>query len=190
MRASLRGCDRPGRGGVFFGEACEHAFERGLVGLFAQALDGVACYHAALTQNKHASADLLHRVEHVRAVEDDLATRSEGMKQFAHRDHGVGVEAGKWLVQDQHFGVVQQRRGEEDLLSHALRVGGHRRVAIVVERKEVQKHVDLAVKEVTLHAAQASGEPQILAPGKERIEVRLFWDVAEALLEGRHVVDD
>ena len=50
---------------------------------------------------------------------------------------------------------MQERRGEEDALAHALRVRGHRAAPAVVEQKQAQQLGDRRVEPCVGDAAQA-----------------------------------
>ena len=102
------------------GKLRENAFERWLLHQVAQALDGVVRHHLALAQDQHRRADLLHHLQHVRAVEDHFAFVGQRPQQAAQHQGGVDVQSGKWFVQNQQVGVVQEGPGKQDLLPHAF----------------------------------------------------------------------
>src|ERR1035438_2321953 len=117
---------RDGVGILVVGELGEDAFEGRFGHDFAQAGDGIVGHHAAFPQYEDGVGHLLHNFEDVGAVEDHLPARGEGVEQAAQDHGGVDVEAGEGFVEDEQFGVVEERGEEEDLLAHALGVRGER----------------------------------------------------------------
>jgi hypothetical protein len=57
---------------VHLGQLREHAFERGLAHQLAKPLNRIVCHNLAVPQDQNRRADLLHNLQHVRTVEDDL----------------------------------------------------------------------------------------------------------------------
>ena len=139
----------------------------------------------SLRQDHRARADLLDHVEAMRAEEDHPALRGEHRDERAEEQARVDVEAGERLVEHEQVGVVQQRRREQHALAHALAERGHRAVARVPQQKQLQELDDLPVERVLRHAAQPADQRQILRCREMRVEVRLFRDVADALLVAR-----
>src|SRR6188768_3978020 len=86
------------------------------------------------------------------------------------------VEAGFGFIEDDHVRVVQQRRGNDDLLAHAFRIRGDALIRCTAEIEQLQEAVDLAVEQRLGQFAEAADEFQVLAAGEKWIEIRLFGD--------------
>ena len=129
---------------ALFHQLGEDLFERRQVHQVAQALHRIRGHDAALVDDDHLRADLLHHLQHVRDVEYHLAPARQFVEQVFEEQRAGHVDAGERLVQDQHVGIVQQRGGDQDALLHALGVGRDGRVAVRVQREEFQQIVRLA----------------------------------------------
>ena len=173
---------------VHLGQLCEDAFERGLAHQFAKAFDRVVGHHLAAAQDQDGGTDLLDHLEHVGTVQDDFAAAGQRAQQSAQHERGGDVQAGEGLVEDEDFGIVQQRGGEENLLAHALGVRRQRRVAVVPEREGAEEFVHLGFEDAARHAAQPAHQLEILAAGEVRVEVGLLRHVADAPLEGGEIL--
>ena len=66
----------------------------------------------------------------------------ELLEQFAHFDARPRVEVAGRLVEQEHFGVVQQHAGDAQPLLHAARQAVDRRVGLVGEVGQRQHVVD------------------------------------------------
>src|ERR1022692_4427848 len=122
--------------------------------------------YASLAQNDDAGAHLLHYLQHVRAVQNDLALARQRLGEVLEHQAGSDVEARERLVEDEDIGVVQQGGRDEDFLLHALGIGGDGRIAVFVERQEVQQLVDSGFQRRSREAAQAPDELQVFAAGQ------------------------
>ena len=76
----------------------------------------------AVVKNGDAIADILHVFQPVRAHQHRLALLAEIEDEVLHPARAEGVEAGGGFVEDDEFGVVDERLGQTDALPHALRV--------------------------------------------------------------------
>ena len=173
---------------VHLGQLCEDAFERRLAHEFAKALDGVVGHHFAAAQDQDGGTDLFDHLEHVGTVQDDFAAAGKRAQQSAQHERGGDVQAGEGLVEDEDFGIVQQRGGEENLLAHALGVRREGRVAVVPESEGAEEFVHLGIEDAARHAAKPAHQLEILAAGEVRVEVGLLRHVADAPLEGGEVL--
>ena len=63
-------------------------------------------------------------------------------------------------------------------------------MAILPEAEQPKQFVHLRIENVAAQSTKASGELEILATGEVLIEVRFLGDVADAPLEGFHVLHD
>ena len=88
---------------------------------------------AAVLENDDARADLLDDFEHVRAEDHHLAFVGKRADEGLQHARGADVESGERLVQNDDARIVEDGRGNQDFLPHALRIGRQRLVAIVVD---------------------------------------------------------
>ena len=96
----------------------------------------------------------------------------------------------KGSVEQDEVGVVHEGGGEEDLLAHALGVGGQRDVAVGVQAEEAKQAVDALERGCGGEVAELGDHDEVLEAAEVGVEVRLFGDVAEAAAEGEEVVAD
>ena len=96
---------------------------------------GIVADDVAVLQDDDARADLLDHFEDVRAEDDHLALGGERADERLQDARGADVEAGKGLVEDDDARIVEDRGGDEYFLTHALRVGRQRLVAVVVDAR-------------------------------------------------------
>src|ERR1035441_10550504 len=75
--------------------------------------------------------------------------------------------------------VVQEGGGEQNLLSHALRIRGERRMAVIPERKCPKELVHLGFQDAAGHAAKPAHQLQVLPAGEMRVEVGLLRNAAD-----------
>ena len=85
---------------------------------------------------------------------------------------------------------MDERRGEEDFLAHALRVSGYGAVAVVPEGEEAQEFFDAGIEDAAREAAKASDKLEKFAAGEIWIEIGFFGDVADAALVSGEIVED
>ena len=142
----------------------------------------------AARQDDGARADLLDHVEAMRAEQDHAALGRKHAQQRTKQQAGVDVEARERLVEHEELGVVQEGRGQEHALAHALRVRGHRAVAAVPEQEEPQQLRHLPVEPRLRHPSKASDQRQVLGGRQVRVEVRLLRHVADPPLVCRGIV--
>jgi hypothetical protein len=165
----------------------EHRFERRGRRQRSQPFDRIVRDHDPLVQDDDPIADALDDFENVRAVENRLTARRQRPHQVPQHHGRRDVEAGFRLVEDDDRGIMQQRRRDDDLLAHALRV---RRDALIGRGAQVeqrQEAVDLAGEQRLRQLAQAADQIQVLAAGEERIEIGLLRYVAHVPVERDHV---
>ena len=78
--------------------------------------------HSAFGDDNDASANLLDDFEHMRDVEDGFSLGGEHLKKIFEEARGDDIEAGERLIEDEQPGIVQERRGNQHALAHALGV--------------------------------------------------------------------
>src|SRR5690606_12547144 len=88
----------------------------------SQFLDGAEEADAPLVEQRHAAADRLHHVEHVRGQQDGHAAPrqvEDEVEQFLRR---LRIEARGRLVEDRYPAVTHQQFGNAETLAHAARI--------------------------------------------------------------------
>jgi hypothetical protein len=86
-------------------------------------VDGAGCNTTTPREDRNAVAHLFHLGEDVTRDEYGPAFAAESPDQLAHFLDAGWVEAVGRLVQDQQFGVLEQRRADPEPLLHPQRVG-------------------------------------------------------------------
>src|SRR6202011_5310821 len=124
----------------------------------------------------------------MRTIEDELALLTQSLNQILENQCGSNIETGEWFIKDKDLRIIHQRSNEKNPLTHSLRVRAEARVAVRVQRKEFKQRVHLLLQLGAWHSAQSSDQFQILPTRQVRIEMRLFWYVAEKLSVSCEVV--
>src|SRR5579872_3246900 len=96
-------------------------------------LDRIVGYDLATMEDDYARRNAFDGFELMGGEKDDLATHRQLFDEAAEDQRGGNVQAGKRLVEQEKIGIVQQRRGEQDLLAHTFRMGRDRSVAVGME---------------------------------------------------------
>src|ERR1035438_8123955 len=135
----VRHLSRRGRRVLLDGELREDLFERGQLHQRPQARDRVVRDDFAAMKNDDVGTETFDSVKLVGAEEDDFAARGKFLNETAKDQRRANVEAGKRLVEENKFGIMQEGRDEQDFLTHALRVAGDGGVPVVVEREKPEQ---------------------------------------------------
>ena len=145
---------------------------------------------APFVQDQDLGADLLDHLEDVRAVDDDPPLCRETPHEAAEDERASDVESGTRLVEHDHCRIVEERRRDEHLLTHAFRVGRHRRVAVAVEIEDREQRVDPAIDRLGRQASQPGAQREVFAAAHPGVEVRLFGNVSESSFVGDEILVD
>ena len=94
-------------------------------------------------------------------------------QQVLEQADAARVEADGRLIDDQHLRLVQQRRGEDGALPHAVRVVLRQVVDERVQAEQLDHLVDAARRLGVGHAVHVGDELQELAAGEFLVEERL-----------------
>src|SRR5688572_31526533 len=105
---------------LFTNASYEGLLEAGFAVAPAQLGRGAAKAHAAFLDDGDGGAQLLHVGEDMRGEEQGPALGREPAEHRFHRDPGGGVKAAHRLVEHVQVALQQERRGEAELLRHAL----------------------------------------------------------------------
>ncbi len=136
-----------------------------------------------LVDDDDARAQPLDDVEQMGAEEDGAPLRRQAAQQFLEHQHRVRVEAVERLVEDDHVGRVQQRGGNQHLLSHPLRERHHACAAHTVELEHAEQFLDPRLHDLGIEAIEHRDEAEVLV-GRERVIQRAgFGHVADAPLD-------
>ena len=145
--------------------------------------------HAALVDDDDALAGLGDFRKDVGA-EDDGVVAGEAADEVAGLDDLLRVEAGRRLVEDQHFRVVDERLRQADPLPVALRELAAVAVGHVVDVGALHHRRDALAPLLRRHALDAGDEVEVLAHRHVRVERRRFRQVAGAALGFDRVRED
>ena len=74
--------------------------------------------------------------------EDDDDVAANGAEQVEEAVALGGIEAGRWLVDDDELGIGEQRLGDAEALLHASGIGAERFLAGIPEIGLVEQRVD------------------------------------------------
>ena len=89
----------------------------------------VSAQHAPLLQNHQAAGNGLHITDDMGTQNNDPVAGQAG--EQGAKPHALGgVESGGRLIDDQEFGVVEQRLRDADALLHATGIGGQLAVGL------------------------------------------------------------
>ena len=155
QRRAVRGGDAD-RGGAAAGP--DHLVER------------AAGAQLALRDDDHVVGGLGDLGEQVARDQDRAALGRLGAEHVAHPADARRVEAVGGLVEDQHFGVAQQRGGDREPLAHPHRVALDAAVAGVGDAGQLEDLLDALAGMV----ARGGEDPQVVAPGAPGVEARVL----------------
>jgi hypothetical protein len=135
-------------------------------------------------------ANLLHDLENVGAVENGPPLLPELPDQVLKNQRVSYVKARQRFIENQKLRVIYEGRNEQDALSHSLRVRRDRSVPMRVERKQIEKRIDLPLQFHRRHPSQASNELQILTPAQVWIEIGFLGYITEMSAEANEIPSD
>jgi hypothetical protein len=123
---------------------------------------------------------VLRLVHVVRREEDrDVLAPFQVVDVLPDRGPGLGVEANRRLVEEQHAGGVQQAAGDLQAALHAARVGADHGPAPVPQVHHVEDELHPRVQLRPGHAVQVGVEPQVLLAGQVAVERRVLEHQAD-----------
>ena len=181
-----------GRGGVavagvpgvgrLLGQAQENVLQRPVQrGQFSQRLQRPAADQPAVVDDGDAVGQLLHHVERVRRQEYRSPVVGQAAEQILELADALGVEPDRRLVDDEHFRLVYQGRGEDGPLPHAVGIAFGQVVDEVLEAEQVDDGRDTLAGEIGRQAVHVGDEMKEFAAGQLFVEERHVRDVAEEL---------
>jgi hypothetical protein len=117
------------------------------------------------------------------ARDQDRVVLLEIVDQVAHLDDLHGVEASRGFVEDQELRVVDDRLGEADALTKAVRQRIDRIVRDLVQRRDVEDLAEPALQVHTGHAAELARELEIVHDRHLGVERGVLRQEADALAD-------
>ena len=136
----------------------------------------------ALDDDADVRAQPLDDLQDVRRQEDRRAAGHEAGQQVADDARRHRVHPLERLVEEQQVRVGQQRRGQGQLLLHAVRVFQRQLLLLVLQAEQRQQLVDAAADRVARQQVHAADEGEVLA-GRQVVEQgQVFGDDADAAL--------
>ncbi len=162
-----------GQGGVALGDGGDHVVGAGKA---ADVVEGTRLHQAPATDDGHVIADLLHLGQLMAGNQYGLARGRNAPDQYPHLGDAGRVEPVGRFVEDQQIGVLQQRSGDGESLTHAQRVGAERVLVAVLEVDDLEDPIDLGPRDPSHRGEQL----QVLAPGEVREHLRTLDDGADS----------
>ena len=135
-------------------------------------------------QNPHPVTNQLHLAQQMRVQKNRLALVLELMQQIAnfppaHRVHAVGR-----LVEEDHFGIVEDRLSDAEPLFHALGISANLVVHAALEADQLQHFVNAPLAVAARHVEQSAVEIEQAVAGVVIGESVVLREVADATTNG------
>ena len=168
------------------GRVTHHAYVVGsLVERRADRSEPAGRRELAVHDQQHRVRELLDLFQDVRRQHDRPSFGGELLEQPFEVDALSRVGPVEWLVENQDFRVVHERRGEPHALAHAAGVRVHLSMLRVREIHERDGLVDGALE--VLHAAEAAHHPHEFTALHESVDGLVLRHHADAPVERRIV---
>jgi len=124
------------------------------------------------------------------SVDDDFPLRGQAPDEVAQNQAGRHVQAGKRLVEKEDLRIVEQGRGDEDLLPHPLGIGADGRVPVPVQVEDAEKSPGFLEEPGLGQAAEPAHEEKIFQPAQMGVDLGLLGDIPQAAFIGQKVFAD
>ncbi|OPZ22417.1 MAG: hypothetical protein BWZ10_00425 [candidate division BRC1 bacterium ADurb.BinA364] len=128
----------------------------------------------AFDQNRHTVANHFGVRQNVRGEEDGFSLFAQPQDDVAHLLAPQRIEARLRLVEEDQFGIVQQRLGQPDALIHALGIALERQIGGVRQADQFQQFADFAAALAPGHAVELAVKIKKFAPGQIIVEIRIL----------------
>src|SRR5260370_28661196 len=112
------------------------------------------------------------------AGENGPSRGAECLDEVLENEHRSYVEAGERFVQNEHIRIVHKRGDQEDTLAHTLGIRAQRNTPMRKQREKLEERAHFRFHSVWRHGATSSNHLQIFLAGQQRVETRLFRDIA------------
>ena len=154
-----------------------------------QGVGRAECHQVALVQDSEpvASFRLLHQVR--RDNHRDVFLIAQNLQVLPKVAAGAGIEAGRGLIQQQDFGMVEQALRQFDAALHASREGFDEIVAAVEQSDARENLGDSLFEFLAAQAIEVSLMPQILVRGELRIDALSLEYDANVPAKGARLAD-
>ena len=139
-------------------------------------------YNFSFINNHNSVAGSFHFGQDVRA-EDDGFFAADLFYQLPYFDNLVGVEAGGRLVEDEHFGVVDERLRQAHTLPVTLRKFSDFFVFLPLQATHVHHLTNLVFDACLFDALQPGYKIEIIQDGHLLIQRVAFGQVADAFFD-------
>ena len=135
---------------------------------------------ATVVDDREPVGEMVRLVEVVRREQDrQLFDRSQAGDLVPHLRSGLGVEAGRGLVEEEHGWPGDQAHGDVELAQHAAAVGLGEAVGRVRELEAVQQLGGPGSRLGAGHPVDARRQENALAAGHHRRRARLLRDQSD-----------
>src|SRR6266571_2735753 len=124
--------------------------------------------------DRHLVAEPLHHVEHVGGEEEGHPLGGHPPQEVRHHPARDGVDPVERLVQEEHPRVVDEGRGQGQLLLHPLRVVGDQLAPVVGQAEELEELGRAPPGLRPRQPVHAPRELQVLLPGEPLVERKLL----------------
>ncbi|KPK44207.1 MAG: hypothetical protein AMK72_12285 [Planctomycetes bacterium SM23_25] len=137
-------------------------------------------------EDADAVADVADVGQQVRREEDRLAFALEPQDKVLHLARADGVQAGRRFVEEQEFRVVDEGLGQADAPAHSLGVLAELACpGPPIQSDPVEEFGGPSAPLAAVEAEEATVEIDRLLAGQKAVQIGLFGQVADALVDGR-----
>src|SRR5947208_8178435 len=148
----------------------------------AKLLEASHRHQPAAVDDGEAGAHPFRDLQDVGREEDRLSLLAEVLEDVFHLAGALRIQAHGGLVEEENLRIVQQRRGQRDLLPHASGVAGKEIVGPLPEVEELEQSVDAAIAKAGLDVVEVARELEELAGAQLVVERCRVRDVADLRL--------
>jgi hypothetical protein len=127
-------------------------------------------------------AEGFRHLEGVGGQEDRAALVHEGLKEVLEEPSRSRIQAHHGLVHDDELGLVDERRGDEELLAHAVRIALDELVTPLTESEQVQQSLPATLGLRAITSPQPGHEPEELSARQLLVQVGAVGNVADLRL--------
>src|SRR5256712_6756264 len=139
-------------------------------------------HQTAAVDDGKAGAHPLGDLQDMGREEHHLSLLAEVLAAVFHLAGALRIQAYGGLVEEENLRIVEQRRGQGDLLPHAPGVAGKEVIAPLPEVEELEQRVDAAIAKAALDVVEVAGELEELACAQLVIEGGRVRDVTDHCL--------
>src|SRR3954451_20438163 len=134
--------------------------------LVLELVGGALGDHPAVVDDHDVVGEQVRLVEVLRSEEKRRPTRDEVFDHLPHVSASAGVQAGRRLIEEEHWRVSDERAGEVEPTSHPSGVPARDAAAGVVEPKLLEQLAGPLLAAPTAEVVQAADHDQVLEAGE------------------------